>query len=421
MGDELEVLPSGRRARVRGLQVHGAAAERVPAGTRTAVNLSGAETVELERGFVLSTPGALQPTAMLDVELALLDGARPLADGARVRVHLASAERLARVRLLEPGPLLPGRLALAQLRLESRAVAGRHDRLVIRSYSPAATIGGASVIDPLPPKRGQRDLPALERLRAAGSAAEAALALLEEAGPGGLELERLAARLTIPAATLAPALAGAPGMVAVGSDEKLLVAGSAIARLESAALDAIATYHRDQPLRNGIPREELRARVFGRADAAVFESVLAGLAASGRVAAGPDAVRAATHEVRLDPAEQQARETLLDAAGAAGLAGIELAALASARREPEERLQRVARVLLAESALVRVGQALLVAREPLDQLVQKVRERWPKGAKLEVAEFKELTGLTRKHAIPLLEYLDRTRVTRRAGEHRIVI
>jgi selenocysteine-specific elongation factor len=358
---------------------------------------------------------------MLDVELALLDDARPLADGARVRVHLASAERLARVRLLEPGPLLPGRRALAQLRLESRAVAGRHDRLVIRSYSPAATIGGASVIDPLPPRRGRRDRAALERLRAATSPAEAALALLEEAGSSGLELARLAARLTIPAASLAPALAGAPGMIALGSDGTLLMACSAIAGLEAAALDAIAAYHRDQPLRSGMPREELRARVFGRADAAVFESVLAALVASGRVVAGPEAVRAATHAVRLDPAEQLARQALVDAADAAGLAGIELSALASATGFAPELLQRVARVLAAESQLVRVGQTLLVARAALERLARDVRERWPKGARLEVGEFKDLTGLTRKHAIPLLEYLDRTRVTRRAGEHRIVI
>ncbi len=149
--EELEVLPSGRRARVRGLQVHGAPVERAVAGTRTAVNLAGVEIDELARGDVLVRPGSLRATSMLDVELGLLRDTKPLADGARVRVHAASAEGLARVRLLEPGPLAPGQSALAQLRLEAPLVAGRRDRLVIRSYSPAVTIGGAIVVDALAP------------------------------------------------------------------------------------------------------------------------------------------------------------------------------------------------------------------------------------------------------------------------------
>jgi selenocysteine-specific elongation factor len=420
VGDELEVQPSGRRARARGLQVHGAAAERVHAGTRTAVNLSGTETFELERGFVLAHPGTLWPTSILDVELVLLDGARPLADGARVRVHLASAERLARVRLLEPGPLVPGRRALAQLRLESRAVAGRHDRLVIRSYSPAATIGGARVIDPLPPKRRQEDLRALERLVASASPAAAALAMLEEAGPTGLDVGRLAARLTITAASLASVLDAGADIVSLGSDGALLVARSALARLEAAALETVAAYHRDQPLRSGIPREELRARAFGASDAAVFETVLAALEANGRVVLAAGVVRAAGHEVRLAPREEEAREALLSAAATAGLAGIELAALAKGAFEPTL-LQRVVRVLVAEKSLACVGTAVYVSCETLNTLKTHVRSGWPSGAKLDVGAFKDLTGLTRKHAIPLLEYLDRERVTRRVGADRIVI
>jgi len=146
-GEEVEALPSGRRARVRGLQVHGETVERAAAGTRTAVNLAG-DVEGLARGEVLARPGTLRATSMIDALVSLLPGARPLADGARVRVHAASAEVLARVRLLGAESLEPGKSALAQLRLESPAVAGRGDRLVLRSYSPADTIAGALVVDP---------------------------------------------------------------------------------------------------------------------------------------------------------------------------------------------------------------------------------------------------------------------------------
>ena len=420
-GDEVLALPSERRARVRGLQVHGELVERSVAGTRTAVNLAGVETEDLARGFVLVRPGSLIATSMLDVELALLPDAKPLKDGVRVRVHAASAEALARVRLLEPGPLAPGHKALAQLRLESRLAAGRHDRLVIRSYSPAGTIGGALVVDPLPPRRRVSDRPAVEHLRDAAGLAQAALALVEEAGTAGVEANHLAARLTVEAAELGQALAACPAIVSLGTEPALLMARSALDRLQAATLESLTAYHRENPLRPAMPREELRARVFGRSRAAVLERVADELRAAGRVRLLPDAVGLTGHEVRLSAGEEEARRLLLAAAAAAGLAGIELAALAAEGHGDAALLQRVARVLAEERVLARVGEAQLVERATLESLKQRVRERWPKGTRIEVGEFKDLVGLTRKHAIPLLEYLDRERVTRRMGAFRVVI
>jgi selenocysteine-specific elongation factor len=421
VGDELEVLPSGRRARVRGIQVHGASVGAAVAGTRTALNLAGVETADVARGDLLVRPGTLQATAMLDVELSLLGDSPPLEDGDRVRVHAASAEVLARVRLLEAGPLAPGGRALAQLRLEGRTAVGRHDRLVIRSYSPATTIGGAWVVDPLPPRRRARDAAAVARLRDAAGLVEAAEGIVGEAGTAGVELPRVAARLTASVDELGAALASSREVASLGTDPPVLLGRLALDRLQAETIAALEAYHRDNPLRPAMPRQELRARLFDGARAAVFERVLGDLAAAGRARLLPEAVALAGHEVRLSDEEEQARRVLLEAAAAAGLAGIEVAALAAARRMPADLLQRVARVLVGESALVRVGTSALVARGPLDELARKVRERWPKGSKLEVGAFKDLTGLTRKHAIPLLEYLDRTRLTRRAGDDRIVI
>ncbi|HKC13729.1 MAG TPA: selenocysteine-specific translation elongation factor, partial [Vicinamibacteria bacterium] len=153
VGEEVEILPSGRRARVRGVQIHGESVETAAAGNRTAVNLAGLEVEDLARGDVLARPGTLRPTRMLDAELTLLPGEKALADQSRVRVHVASAEALGRVRLLGGGRVEPGHTALVQLRLERPVAAGRGDRLIIRSYSPAATIGGARVLDSLPPAR----------------------------------------------------------------------------------------------------------------------------------------------------------------------------------------------------------------------------------------------------------------------------
>ena len=419
-GEEVEALPSGRRARVRGLQVHGESVGRSAAGTRTAVNLVG-EVEGLARGEVLARPGTLRATSMIDAVVSLLPGARPLADGARVRVHVASAEVLARVRWLGPESLEPGKSGLAQLRLESPAVAGRGDRLVLRSYSPADTIGGAVVVDPLPPRRRAADRLAVERLRDAADLLGAAEAMVAEAAASGIDAPLLAARLTVPLTRLTAALPASNSLLALGQDPDVVVSRSALARLGETALAALEVFHRTNPLKAAMPREELRGRAFGDAPIVAFERVLADLAAAGRVRLLPDAVANARHEVRLSAGEEEARQLLVEAARAAGLAGVELPALAERSNRDAKVLERVARVLATEGVLARVGEGLLVHQDHLAALKVQVRERWRAGSKIEVGAFKALTGLSRKYVIPLLEYLDRERVTRRAGNDRIVL
>jgi selenocysteine-specific elongation factor len=354
---------------------------------------------------------------MLDVELTLLPSARPLADHARVRVHAASAEVLARVRLPGPGRLEPGRTAVAQLRLEEPAVAGRGDRLVLRSYSPADTIGGALVLDPLAPKRRRHTAAPPARTE---SPAAAALALVEAAGPHGISAPLLAARLTLPLEDLLAALPAEPRLLKVGRGAGTLLARAALGRLRESALSELLAFHAADPLRPGMPREELRARVFAHAAEGAFEQVLAELTAGGDVRAEGELLARAGHAPQLTGRQSAAREALVNEARGRGLEGIEPARAAQvAGVEPRE-AERLLRPLIAEGELRRVGEAV-VHRAPLDALKEDVRRRWSPGSKLDVGAFKELTGLSRKFVIPLLEYLDRERVTRRAGAERTVV
>jgi selenocysteine-specific elongation factor len=418
LGDDVEVLPSGRRARVRGLQVHGAAAPRVEAGNRTAVNLAGVEVAEVARGDVLVRPGTLRATSILEADLTLLPGAAPLKDQARVRVHLASAEVLARVRV-SAGPVPPGGTARVQLRLERPSVAGRGDRLILRSYSPAATIGGAVVADPQAPKR-KRGSAALTVPPASAERGLAAAALVEQAGPAGLAASELAARLTISQAELREALSGWPALVSFGTDVPWLLSARVLDARAQAARAALAAFHGAFPLRVAMPREELRQSVFGSCPEGVFEHVLAGLCARAEARLEADGVAAAGHQVRLAPEEARARQVLLETARGAGLAGVPLPPVAGPDGPAPAILARVGQVLVADGTLRRVGEAL-VLRERLEALQEEVRRRWPPGSRLDVGAFKEMTGLSRKFVIPLLEYLDRERVTRRSGNDRLVL
>jgi selenocysteine-specific elongation factor len=422
VGEELEVLPSGKRTRARGLQVHGEAVPRAVAGTRVAMNVAGLEVEEVARGDVMVRPGSLLPTSMIDAELTLLAGERPLEDQTRVRVHLASAEVLARVRTLEGGTIEPGGTGLAQLRLERPAAAGRGDRLILRSYSPAVTIGGGRVLDPLPPKRRRSDR-AVARLRAIGGpdVARAAVAVVEEAGVAGIAAARLAARMAVRLPLLLERLAARPDVALLGKAPGGFIARTALDELTVSTAGLLSRFHREEPLKAGMPREELRRRLFARTQPGVFEHLLESLVEAGRLRATADTVALASHAVTLTEGEEDARRALLEAARQAGLAGLDLPRAAQATGKAPAVLDRVSRVLLADGSLRRLGEGFLVHRDHLETLKQEVRRRWPPGSRLDVAGFKELTGLTRKYAIPLLEYLDGERVTRRAGNDRLVL
>jgi selenocysteine-specific elongation factor len=420
VGEEIELLPAGKRARVRGLQVHGAPAERVGAGHRTAVNLSGIDVQDVARGDVVTTPGTLRATSILEADLSLLAGERPLKDQSRVRVHIASAEVLARVRVMDASPVAPGTTARVQLRLESPAVAGRGDRLVVRSYSPAATIGGAVVLDPLAPKRRRGSATAPRAASMASDPAEAAVRMIEDAGPIGVDAATLAARVTLTASALLERIAGRPDVAAFGRDPAWLVSTAALASLAEAARARLAEFHAARRLDAGMPREELRKRVFSRVPDGVFEAVLGGLVAEGRAQISGEAVALAGHAVRFTPEEARVRDALLAAAAAAGLAGIDLGHPPPGLGADARVLEKVARTLAAAGELKRVGEAVVDAGR-LDALKRDLRQRWPPGSRLDVAGFKEMTGLSRKYVIPLLEYLDRERVTRRTGADRFVL
>jgi selenocysteine-specific elongation factor len=360
---------------------------------------------------------------MIDVELSLLPGAKAVVDLTRVRAHLASAEVLARLRLLEDGRLEPGRSGLAQLRLERPSVAVRGDLLVLRSYSPAHTIGGARVLDPRPPKR--RAGSAAQRLRALQpvglSVAQVAAALAFEMGPRGLSAPDLAARLGLKARTLAEVLKGEAGLLAVGRDPTVYVSPQGLQSLADVITQVLARFHREQPLRQGMPREELRRRLAGRAPESVSEAALQAMADAAKLRLSPDTVALASHSAVLGSEEEKVRGVLLAAAREAGLQGVLLGPLAERLPADRRTLEGVARLLQDTGVLRRVGEGFLVPREALDALVERVRQRWRQGSTLDVAGFKELTGLTRKHVIPLLEYLDRERVTRRVGADRTVL
>jgi selenocysteine-specific elongation factor len=243
---------------------------------------------------------------------------------------------------------------------------------------------------------------------------------VEAAGPAGLDAALLAARLTLPVEELLPALQAEPGLVRLGRGAGTYVSASALRRWRERVRAELSAFHARDPLRPGIPREELRARAFARAADGAFEHVLAELAAEQGVRAEGELVALPGHAPQLTGGQSAVREALLEAARTAGLPGLDAVQAAQAAGVEARETERLLRLLVTQGELRRVGEAL-VHREALDGLKDEVRRRWPPGSRLDVGAFKDLTGLSRKFVIPLLEYLDREKVTRRSGADRTVL
>jgi selenocysteine-specific elongation factor len=415
--------------RVRGVQVHGAAVRAARAGQRTAVNLGGVETASIERGMVLAPAGRLQPTQIIDARVEVLRSApRPLRSRQRVRVHVGAAEVLARVSVLEDeGEVAPGAAGLAQLRLEAPVVALPGERFIVRSYSPQQTVAGGEVVDAHATKhRGRERRTARARLASLAGAppAERATYFVETSGEKGLRRAELASRTGWRDEVLDGVLREAAGGGAVVEAEGVYVSRGVFDELLRGTLAELEAHHAREPLARGMARETLRERLFARAAPEVFRAVMREGEGRGALVSERDVVRASTHSLDLSPEDAAARDLLEKTYREAALEAPALEDALAAAGPSRERARKLLQLLLDAGTLVRVREDLLFHRDALAALTASLRDygaRHEPERLIDVAAFKELSGVSRKYAIPLLEYFDRERVTRRAGDRRLIL
>ncbi|UCE02793.1 MAG: selenocysteine-specific translation elongation factor [Candidatus Latescibacterota bacterium] len=423
-GDTVEVLPLQRRARVRSVQVHGQKRQEALAGERVAINLHGFKQEELERGMLVATPEMLQPSYMIDASIYLLPSfKRALRNRTRVRVHHGAAEVFGRVVLLDREELEPGDSGPAQLRLEQPLATDREDHIVLRFYSPMRTIGGARVLDPRPEKhrRFREDVLEEFELKERGSPPDLLHDLIRRGGVDGVSRAALHEARVLAESELDPtlgALQEAERIVRVG---QVFYDVDVLARTADTIRDLALAHQRDNALSWGIGRAELQERLGHRAARARFNELLEHLAAE-RVGEAPihlrsDAVRVGSGERELAAADRAALErieTRLREGGAAPPTASELQKeLAVGNRFPA-----FASLLEERGVLVKVTESLLYHADALAQIEGKLRQFLKSRDVMSMAEFKQLTGLTRKYTVPLLEYFDRQGITARDGDVR---
>lgn len=424
--DEVELFPGGKRLRVRGVHSGGKAVERAIAGQRTAVNLAGIDHADVQRGMTLAAPGRFRTTRRVDVRLTLLPSARKLKHRARVHFHAGTAQTIAEILLYGENVLAPGQSALAHFRLQDDVLLLPGDRFIVRQFSPVITIGGGVVLDPLARRPTLRDTGRAAFLATLESGKhEEILAAMTDRALLGLPFEEIAARtgwFDQEIRKTSQSLASSNKVKAVSAEPLILLGRKAFDEVRHKIVERVERFHKENPLLPGIAREDLRASLGRRVRAETFRAALEELAAEKKLDAQGELVKRAGAEISLLPEEARAKEQIEKAFSDAGLAVPSVKEVLAKLSVEAKRAEKLLQILVREKRLLRVSTDLIFHRDALAQLKSQLAAfKKGKGERITVPLFKDLTGITRKYAIPLLEYLDRERVTRRAGDERVIL
>ena len=432
-GDEVELLPEGRRLRVRGVQSHGRKVTEANSGRRTAVNLAGIDHHEVRRGMLLTEPDVLCPAQSFDAEVEVLsDSAGPLRTRQRIRVHIGTAEVLARV-VVVAGPLIhPGEKGFVQLRLESPVAAILGERFIVRSYSPQETIAGGSILGSSEARFRRRNAPELSEILLSLSAAltdpsETLRLLIERSADRGQSRAEIRAITGWSNKTVDEAIAKLKAGDLILDSSGVYSSRANVALLERRVLRFVECMHEADRVAQAIPLEKVRADVFRSVRPEVEKAVLNILTSGGKLAVEGDAVRLVGRAARLSESEGAALTHLRNTFETAGLDVPKpddiIENSASNTGADKEAVKKLFQQLLSSGELVRVNPEIVISSKILDGLIERVRvfaDRSPDRL-IDVAKFKEIAGVSRKYAIPLLEYFDQRRITARRGDKRLVI
>ena len=425
VGEQVEVYPRTLQARVRGLQVHGESVEKSTAGLRTAVNLQGLERTEVFRGDIIGHRGELRSTYMLDVHLEhLADAPRPLKTRNRIRFHAGTAEIMGRISLIGRDVLEPGDSSFAQIRLEEPIVVLPRDRFVIRSYSPIITIGGGEILDIMPRKHRRLRSSSLDHLKSLyqGDEAERLLILLRDARLNGVELADLTGRLTLKPSDIQKSIQELSAQGEVQIIDQANYFSMTTAHFNTAQkniLSFLNEYHAQNPLRTGAPREEVRGKA-GDINEKIFAAALRYLSESNEIVENGATLRLASHSVEIDETLGEVKTKLESVFKNAHFQppSVEDAFSQSGGKGNSNR--NALQILIDRGVLLRLKDNIVYHRLALSEAENLLREHLSQNNEITAAEFRDLLGITRKHAIPLLEYFDTARITLRVEDKRVL-
>ena len=426
IGDTLEVLPSGLESKVRGIQAHGKPVESATAGLRAGINLQGLEKGDIDRGNVLVLSQTLKPTAVLDVVFQLLSGSpKLLKHRTRVRLHLGTAEALGRAIPLGREEVKPGEEAFMQIRLEKPIVALPGDHFVIRSYSPLLTIGGGEVLDAFPSrhKRFSQQVKEEMEILEKGSDDEKIRIRLLKAGPAGLSWPDLMMRTNMLPAKLksrVETLIGTGGILRYNGDRLRYIHPQVMADLKRFCLDYLKEFHRKNPLQAGAMKEELKSKLPPQADSRLFNHILSTLTGEKKIITEKEMVRLSAHTISLKEEEKDLRKKMVLLYARGKLQPPLVKEVGAELAVSENELKPVLQLLVKEGTLVKVKEDLYFHQQAMQEMEEKLIQFLQQNKEMAPSQFKEISQVSRKFAIPLMEHFDAKKLTMRIGDKRVL-
>jgi selenocysteine-specific elongation factor len=425
-GEEVEILPGDITARIRGTQVHNQPVDEAWAGQRTAINLQGVEKSTIDRGDVLVRPNTVWPSQRLDVFVEFLpSNSKSLKNRALVRLHTGTSEIIARITLLDKDELAPGQKAFAQLILANKDVIIAGDRFVLRSYSPVTTIGGGQIIDPLPLKHKRQNDKIIADLNIlqSGSLPERISVIMERMGFSGINLHGLNFRLGVNKKKIREALDSlfsSKKAILLDSEDTTVISAYFYDQLEELIGKNLAAYHKKNPLQKDISKEQFKETLGRTISTKLFNLALRSLGKKETIVSEKDNVRLTGHQVQLAGDLDSLRHNIALIYSEAGLTPPSLTDVVNDFKDQKVKAQSIIKLMLKDGDLIKINEEMCFSSGALSKLRDDYKAMLVKDGKATPATFKDLTGLSRKYIIPLMEYFDVNKLTVRVGDHRIL-
>jgi len=424
VGEQIMIYPSGVISKVRGIQVHNASVEQAVSGMRTAINFQGLEKASINRGDVLSSPNALTSSFMVDVGLHYLkSNKKPIKNRTRIRFHTGTSEVLGNLILLDSEELASGSSIAAQLRLDAPVAVVKDDRFVIRSYSPVRTIGGGGILNPIPQKHKRFKPEVFSGIQKLGdlSPEEVIMYHAEEAGYQGISFSDLRIMTNISDKKLDGSiqrLLSDKVFLMIDREQRVFIHRTCFEQLFSEADVLLNVFHKINPLKPGMPKEELKSRLPPQISPKLFTLMIQNMIKAGLMVQEENMVRLSTHSVLLGQDQTDVRKKILDAYQQNGLTPPYFKEFCKTQNLDEIKSKEVLHVLVDEGLIVRIKDDLYFHQEAILMIKKKLVEFLNAHGEITTPQFKDMTGASRKFVIPIIEYFDARNVTIRVGDIR---
>lgn len=424
VGDTVMIYPSGISSKVRGIQVHNYSVEQAVSGMRTAINFQGLEKASINRGDVLSSPNVLRTSYMVDVLFNYLkSNKKPIKNRTRIRFHTGTSEVLGNLIILDGEEISPGSVTAVQLRLDAPVALVKDDRFVIRSYSPVRTIGGGSILNPVPQKHKRFKAGLAERiLKLSELSPEDVIRFqAEDAGYGGINFSDLRIMTNVTDKKLDGCLQRLLSdriILIIDREQRVFIHSTCFDQLISEANDFLVSFHNTNPLKPGMPREELKSRLPPQVSSKLFTLLIQQMVKSGQINVEENMVRLSTHSVSLGQDQTDVRKKILETYQASGLTPPAFKEFCKTERIDPSKSKEVLHVLVDEGLIVKIKEDLYFHQEAITMIRKKLVDFLSINGEITTPQFKDMTGASRKFVIPIIEYFDARNVTIRVGDIR---